>query len=371
MPQMRIALLAAALSTSCLAACSGGEGAADEGSVAGPVVHFVQVEAVTLETTRFADERTLVGETDPIRSAFVASEMPGRLVQLTGALGEQVTEGEVLVRVDASSGQSQIEQIRVQIAGIETEIERTERLMQRGLGTEATLDQLRNQRDVLNESISTIRTTVRSATTRAPITGIVTDRMAEPGEYAGPGAPLLRIVDISTIVVAVGVPEGEIGRIDVGQNVRIEIPAMNVTTAGTIHRIAPEANRTNRTFRTEIHIENSAGRLRAGLRATVTIPRADISEAVVVPADAIIQGLSGPEVAVVASGITSMRQVVTGPRRGSYIVATEGLAAGEQLVVRGHRNVVNGEHVEVTDLGACCSAQLAAYLQPAPDAVNE
>jgi membrane fusion protein (multidrug efflux system) len=364
MQQIRIAFLAAMATSVGLAACGGEESVATEGSAEAPVVHLMQIEAVTLETTSFSDERSLVGETDPIRSAYVASEMPGRLVELTGALGETVTAGDVLVRVDASSPQSQIDQIRVQIAGVETEIERNERLIERGLGTEATLDQLRNQRDVLNESISAIRTTVRAATTRAPITGIVTDRMAEPGE-------LLRIVDISTIVVAVGVPEGEIGRVDVGQTVTVAIPAMGMVTEGTIHRIAPEANRANRTFRTEVHVANEDGRLRAGLRATVTIPRANIPNAIVIPADAVIQGLNGPEVAIVENNITTIRPIVTGPRRGSYIVATEGLVVGERLVVRGQRNVVNGEHVGVTDLGACCSAQLAAYLQPAAAAANE
>jgi RND family efflux transporter MFP subunit len=346
-----------------LAGCAGpsadGEGSG-ETAAAPPAVHLLQVETVTLETTRFADERNLVGETEPVRAAFVSAEMPGRITTLVGERGARVNAGDTLLRVDAASQQAQIDQIEVQIAGIDTEIDRTERLMQRGLGTEATLDQLRNQRAVLEESISGIRTNLRSATVRAPISGIVTERMAEPGEIASPGVPLLRIVDISTIVVSVGLPEREIGNVDVGQQVRVEIPALGEAFTGSIHRIAAEGNRSNRTFTTEIHIANEAETLRAGLRAIVTIPRADIDDAIVVPQDAIIQGLQGPEAIVVNNDITELRQVATGPRRGGFLVVTEGLAAGDQLAVRGHRNVVNGEQVSVTNVGACCSEQLEA-----------
>ncbi len=351
-----------------LCAC-GAEQAAPAASAEGSeeAVLRPRLEVVTLEATSFDDEFVLVGETYPLRQALVTPELGGRITRFGLERSQHVTAGEVAMVVDTSQQAAQIAQIEAQIAGIETELERNERLMQRGLGTEATRDQLENQREVLEESIASIRTVTRTATTRVPIDGIVVETMVESGEFAAPGAPVARIVDLSKVIAVVGVPEREIGFVRRGLEVPVEFPSIGVSTTGIVVRMAAEGNPSNRTFATEVHVDNAAGLLRAGLRVRATFPRDHIDDALLVPRDAIIQGLVGPEAVVVRDGVVEVRTLTTGPGRAGYVVVTSGLAPGDRLAVRGHRDVVNGELVDTSELGACCGTQFHTVVD-GPDA---
>lgn len=339
------------------------EGSGSTGANADVALERVaNVEIVRVTTAPFSDYLELVGETDPVRSAFVSSELPGRIEELNLVEGERVESGATVLRVNTATQATQLDQIQTQRELVELEIDRNERLMERGLGNQATLDQLNNQLEQLDDAENSVRVGLRQATTRAPIAGIVVDRMAEPGELASPGVPVARIVDIDTIVVTIGVPEREIARLDEGMNVDVVFPASGEHRSGRVHRIAVEANRANRTFATEIHIENADHSIRAGMRARVQIPRESRSEAILIPRDAMIEGLNGPEVVVADGEFARVRNVVVGPGRAGFVVVDSGLTAGDRLVVRGHRTVVNGERVLVADLGSCCADQIARAL---------
>jgi membrane fusion protein (multidrug efflux system) len=330
---------------------------AAEGSGADQV-EAVLVEVATLEPTSFRELIDLVGETEPIRSAAVISETPGRITWLGFEEGDQVTEGQALVRLDTANQQVAAEQIEIQIAQLQSDLDRQQRLQQRGLGTPVAIEQIETQIAVLETQLRQNAVNTRQTRTTSPIAGTVVERTAEPGEYAAPGMALGRIIDVSTIVVRVGLPEREIGVVDEGMPVTVRIEADGSEHTGTLHRVGLEANRLNRTFPLEIRLDNPDGRLRSGMRATVLLPRSSISEAIVIPRDAVIQTLEGSLVYVEDDGLAHGRVVTTGPGRAGYVVVEQGLAATDRLIVRGHRHLVEGERVRVADTHSCCREQL-------------
>jgi membrane fusion protein, multidrug efflux system len=340
-----------------------GEGSSGEASAAPQrVIEPTLIETVQLGTTTFSESIELVGETEPLREANLSAEMPGRIIRLDVAEGQEVTAGQTVLRLDTSTQSASIGQIEAQLRQVEADIERNERLLERGIGTAATVEQLQTQRDVLNENIVQIRTGVRLGTTSSPITGLVVDTMAEEGEYASPGQPLARIIDISSLIVRVGLPEREITYVSEGMPITVRIEATGEVLEGRLTRIAAEANRNSRTFPLEITIDNNNRRLRAGMRASVLIPKRQIASAVVVPRDAILQGINAPEAYVYDGSGVEVRELALGPGRGGFVVVESGLNAGEAMVVRGHRGLVPGESVRANALGDCCAEQFAEFL---------
>lgn len=330
------------------------------------------VEAVTLDTTSFDEFIELVGETSAIRAASVTPATPGRILSLDLTEGEPVEEGTTVLRVDASVDAAQVDQLRAQLRAIETDIERAERLVSRGIGTRAELETLEAQRDVLEQSVRQVRTGIGLSTTRAPISGIVVDTYAEPGEYASPGQPVARILDLDTIVVEVGLPERDIVHVHEGMDVDVHVLATDQWRRGTLERIGEEANRSNRRFPLEVHVDNTDSDLRAGMRARVVIPRASYDGVVVVPRDAVLQGLDGEEVFVVATDdeagtVAERRRLHTRADRAGYVLVHDGVSAGEQLIVRGHRGVVNAEPIRVIDSGACCDERFTRQVAGTSD----
>lgn len=362
-PNWRGALLCVAL-VACAPPASedAGEGSGEAVEDERPIV-----EAVTLDTTQFEEFIELVGETSAVRAASVTPATPGRILSLDLVEGEPIEEGTTVLRVDASVDAAQVDQLRAQLRAVETEIERAERLVSRGIGTQAELDGLESQRDVLEQSIRQVRTGIGLSTTRAPISGIVVQTMAEPGEYASPGQPVARILDLDTIVVEVGLPERDIAYVREGMPVDVRIEATGRWLQGTLERIGEEANRSNRRFPLEIHLDNADGAIRAGMRARAVIPRASYDGVVVVPRDAVLQGLDGEEVFVVGedgSGetVAERRRLHTRADRAGYVLVHDGVSAGDRLVVRGHRGVVDTEPIRVIDAGVCCDERFSRQL---------
>jgi len=266
------------------------------------------------------------------------------------------------MRLNASQGRAAIDRLEVVVDQLETEIERTERLIERGLATQAQLDQLVAERSANREAIGEVRAGVRETNHRAPISGIVTDTFNEEGEFAGQGNAVARIIDIDTIVVEAGLPERDIEYVTEGQVVEVEIVATGAIRAGTITRIGLEANVRNRTFPLEIHIPNEEHSLRAGMRAKVILIKRSISGAVLIPRDAVVQSIEGPEVFLVTDSLAEARAIELGPSQGRYVVVNSGLAVGDELVVRGQRALIQGEELEVMRTTACCADQFEVYL---------
>lgn len=325
---------------------------------------ITSVETIRLTPGPFQEVLELVGETAPVRSAAVASEAPGRIIRLEVEVGDRVSRGDTLVRVDTSTQSAQVEQLRAQRRQAEVELERARALQQRGLGTQAQIDQFTSQIDILDESINQVRVGTRQAVTRAPIAGVITQKMVENGEYASPGSPLLRIADLSTISVHVGLPEREITAVREGMTVDVRVLATNTVHEGVLHRIGVEANPASRTFPLEVRIPNEDGALRGGMRATVIIEKNVINEAVIIPRDAVLQNLEGREVFIVRDGHARRQDVQVGAGRLGWVVALSGVQAGDELVVRGQRALVNGENVSTVLLGECCAAQLESATGP-------
>jgi membrane fusion protein (multidrug efflux system) len=376
MPFHRVALLSAATSLLVAAACMppaapAGEGTGGAGQGTGAAAVEVLIEVAELDTATFEEQIVLYGETEPVRSATVSAQIGGRIVDLAMVEGETVAEGDTVMRLNASQGRAQIDRLDVVVSQLETEISRTQALIDRGLATQSTLDALEAERDANREAIAEVRAGVRETTHRAPISGEVSEVHYEVGEFAGQGNAVARIVDLSTIVVRAGLPEREISYVSVGQTVEVLIEATGERVEGRIHRIGLEANPRNRTFPLEIHVENGDGSIRGGMRATVTLLKRRLDDAVIIPRDSVLRTVSGSEVFVTDGALATARDIELGPSQGRFVVATAGLAPGELLVVRGHRALVTGTHVNVSRQTACCGEQYGEYLHGDPVAPDD
>lgn len=328
------------------------------------------VETVVIERAPFREHILLTGETEPDRTAVLTSQVPGRIVALDVEEGEPVVEGARVLRIDTASAAAQRAQLETQAASLDRDIARARELQQRGIGTTQTVDTLETQRALVTDQLRSIDVAIAQGSMRAPIGGIVVQKLAEVGEFANPGVPLARIVDIDTIVVRVGLPEREITFVREGMDVEVTIEATGDSFVGTLARIGVEAHPASRTFPLEIRLANADRRLRAGMRATVVVPKRDFPNAVVIPRDAVLQGIDGAEVLVAEGGIVQQRTVTIGPGTGGFVVVESGLEGGEALVVRGHRLLVPGESVRTVDLGRCCGTQLQRYLSGGPSAID-
>ena len=179
---------------------------------------------------------------------------------------------------------------------------------------------------------------IRSRFTLAsPISGVIAELGVREGMTVAPGAPLFRLVDLSTVWVNAEVPEAQAGALRPGTPVSATVPAYpGQRFEGKVGAILPEVNAATRTLRARVEISNPGARLKPGMYATLTLLLPSLREAVLVPSEALIR-TGQRDVVVVALGDGRFRptQVEVGAEAGGRSEIRKGLEAGDKVVLSG------------------------------------
>lgn len=183
-------------------------------------------------------------------------------------------------------------------------------------------------------------------TLKAPFAGVVTQVFARPGDLATPRAPLIKLMDPTSMVVRAGLPESCAADIDTDTEVTVSLDAYpNQTFKAKIDRVYPRLEWESRTRIIEIKITDPV-QLIPRLFARVSVQGRVADDAVVVPDVAIITTPRGDKVVfVVSEGKASMRKVSLGLEQGQRIQIIDGVQAGEMVVVAGNLNLKDGVSV--------------------------
>lgn len=171
---------------------------------------------------------------------------------------------------------------------------------------------------------------------RAPITGIVIERLANPGTGVAPGKALLTVADTSSVWVYANVPEKDLSQVAVDMPVQVAVSGKGLT--GRVNFIDPRLNEDTRTARVRIELKDLKEQLETGSFADVTFKRThpDKRALAFVP-DGAIQDINGQSVVFVKknSGEFAMRKVEIGPRCCNLVPVYKGLTAGENVAEDG------------------------------------
>lgn len=263
---------------------------------------------------------------------------------------------------------SQVKSVSAQLTLAELELTRAQKLFEKGDVSRSTLDQRRSQRDALigqldearsnaavavrainsaETAVASAKAGVRTAQTQvdqarkavvdtviyAPISGYISERVADPGEYISPSTPNSKIASIvrtSPLRLRIDVPEQSIGKVAVGQGITLQTSAYpDRNFAGTVARVLPSLNVSARTLTVEAEVANSDGLLKPGQFAVVRITQSKPENAVMVPVAAIRTEGDINKIFVVMDGAVHERIIQTGLLENDLIQVKQGLAEGE------------------------------------------
>jgi multidrug efflux pump subunit AcrA (membrane-fusion protein) len=181
----------------------------------------------------------------------------------------------------------------------------------------------------------------------APIAGVVSDRPLFAGELAVPGMPLMTIMDISSVIARVSVPQAEAAYVKVGQSARI-VSMDGVETTGTVTTVSPAIDPQGTTLEVWVQAVNPGEKLRPGGTVHVTLTADTVRNAVLVPPAALLPSSEGGT-SVITVGpdmIAQEHKVQVGIRTKDKAQILEGLDAGTQVVVAGGLGLADGAKVK-------------------------
>jgi len=187
----------------------------------------------------------------------------------------------------------------------------------------------------------------------APFSGVVQERLMEPGELASPGMPVVRLVAAGGVKIEAGVPERYAGQVLGGATVRVT-PTGGEARGGRVSFVGLAVDPATRTYPIEAVVENEDGLLKPSMVVRLGVTRAVLSGVVAVPAEAVVRDERGTAVFVAgrdSSGaqVAVRRAVRVGPTSGGNVVIEAGIRTGDAVIVTGASGLTQGEPVRVTD----------------------
>lgn len=179
----------------------------------------------------------------------------------------------------------------------------------------------------------------------APFDGVVVAKLAEPGDLAAPGRPLLILEDGRRYEAEAAVDESQLENIRQGGRVTVRLPALGLDLEGTVTRRTASAEPSSRSFLVKAALPAHEG-LRSGMYARVLFPVGE-EEKMLIPASALVERgqLTGVYL-VDAQGLASFRLVRVGESVGGGLEILSGLEAGETLVLEPGGEMREGVRVE-------------------------
>jgi RND family efflux transporter MFP subunit len=336
--------LAGALAAGLLAAQGNAASGAPVPSRAEPTTPAARVELRTVEEFYAAD-----AVVEAVRQATVSAQIAGTIVHFYVDAGDRVKRGQVLARIDTRETDAQVAAGRAGVAQAEAaaeqarlNYERTQRLVAQNFVSQAALDKadadLKSALAALEaaRAASAQAVTARSfAEIRAPIDGVVSQRLMELGELAAPGKPVLALHDPSALRAVGSLPQFVLPQAAKVRNASVELPTTGRVVAATRVTVLPaaDARLLSTLIRADLPADVPAGVV-PGTAAKIRVP-IGAARKLVMPADALVRRGELTAVYVVGTqGTPQLRQVRVGPAyEGGVVEVLAGLAEGERVLL--------------------------------------
>jgi membrane fusion protein, multidrug efflux system len=317
-------------------------------------VRTVNVEVAAVVPQDFVHTVRIVGTVEADRDVVISAEEGGTVRQMLVRQGDRVRPGQPLFRLDAGVLQAQLEQAVSQALLAEETWERQRRLWEEDqIGTEMAYLQAKYNAQTARAQAQVLKERVDRTTIRAPIAGILEERLVEVGAMVSPGTPVARILDVDRVKVVGGVPERYGGQVRRGGEVTVTLEPVAGEFVGEIDHVGAAVDRSSRTFTIEVEVPNAGHALKPGMVANVEIARERRAESLVVPRHAVLRLEGGYSVFVAVPYGTGWRAesrpVVPGAAHGGGVVIEQGLAVGERVVVVGQQRVAHGDALILTN----------------------
>lgn len=343
----------------------------------------VTVAVMEARKGKLRDVLLLTGALKPKEQVDVTAKVTGRLEKLHFQIGDPIREGALIAELDDDEIQQQVNRAQASIAvaralmqqraaeqeNTKAELSRSQQLLDDGLISPQDFASARTQLEVVDAQVEFARAQtgqteaelrelkIRAEQTKiyAPMSGFVATRFVDQGALISPSTPLLRIVNLSTMVTLANVPERNIGRLNVGNPAEIEVDAMpGEVLIGRVARIAPVLDAATRTALVEIDVPNAGSRLKAEMFVRIRLDTGALRDAVLIPREGLVYRGTQPGVYIVEGDRPVFRAIETGLTREDSVEVLANLAPGVKIVGRGATILEDGDRIK--DAGAAAEA---------------
>ncbi len=317
------------------------------------------VTSATVQRTDWVASRTAIGTLVAARGVTLGSELPGLVKEITFDSGADVKKGALLVRLDTSAEEAQLQAAEADAALANVNLDRARALRKAESMAPADLDAAEARAKQAAATVANLRAVIAKKSIRAPFDGRLSIRQVELGQVLSAGAPIATLQSVTPIHSDFWLPQQALADLRPGQAVQLRTDTFpGAVWKGQITAINPEVDAATRNVKVRATFPNGDGRLRPGMFANVDVLSPDTHQVTFIPVTSVLYAPYGDSVYLIEKArdpagqekLTVRQQFVRlGERRGDFVAVTSGLEPGQTVVSSGAFKLRNGMTVMVND----------------------
>jgi RND family efflux transporter MFP subunit len=323
------------------------------------------VRTITIEEQESGETISLTGQISAQEEVNLAFRVTGRMIERNANVGDRVTPGQVVARLESVTARNAMAAARADLAGFEAgladarlEFDRQRRLFEQRVAARAVFERATKARDAAQARVAAARAQLDTAREQLTFTDLVADaagsvtaRGAEPGEVVAAGQMVLRVARKGGRDAVFDVPARVIEAargLDPEVTVTLTSNA-TVQTVGRAREISPQADPVTRTFEVKVGLTDLPDAMRLGSTVTGTI-RLGSGTAITVPASALTSANGSPAVWIVDpnDNTVSLQNIEVESFGVAEVTVAEGLAPDDIVVIAGAQALRPGQKVRLS-----------------------
>jgi RND family efflux transporter MFP subunit len=310
----------------------------------------IEVKVMTVNQTEMSARQSFSGTVEEENGSALSFAIPGTVKSVAVSEGQKVHAGQLIAVLDDATFQSSLSMAK---ATLDQAVDAYNRLKQlhensslpeiQWVEAESKLKQAQSAYDISKKNVTDTRL-------YAPFSGYISEKNVEVGNNVMPGSPVVKLVTVDKVKVSISVPEIEISRVNVGDQIEITVPALNNQTfTGHIQEKGVAANSISRSYQVKAEINNPTNALLPGMLCTLYLLNSDVVEPVIMLPRSVVQLNSDNRNFVWVNDSTKAvrRYVTLGEFVDDKVAITSGLADGDQVVIEGQQKISDNMSITV------------------------
>ena len=310
----------------------------------------IVVEASKVQVVNLPQAITAVGSLRSDETIIVRPEIAGRVSRIQFREGERVAKDTVLVKLDDSVQQADLERARANLKLSKTKHERAIDLRDKGFLSSQALDESENNLRVAQADAELMEARSSKTTIRAPFAGTIGLRQVSIGDYVKEGQDIVNLESLDSLKVDFRVPELALSQVRDGQTLQITLDAMpDRAYDGRVVAINPLIDANGRAIVIRAQVPNVDGKLRPGMFARVRLFTSGMKDTLVVPEESLFPVGDDKYVYKVVDNKATRQKIEIGARRDGKVEVLNGLAPTDVVVTAGALKLREGVAVQLAN----------------------
>jgi membrane fusion protein (multidrug efflux system) len=307
--------------------------------------HLVAIEQLSLKTLGLSHQRN--GTLKARQSVRIFNQEEGRITKLPHYEGDRVEQGAILVRLEEDLLMAELAKATATSRQMQINLQRLEKLAKRNAVSDDELARARTDLNVAEAEQRLLQTRLGYTRISAPFSGVVSQRLAEPGDVVPRHTHLMTLIDPNSLITRILVSDLLLPQLKLEDQVSVKIDGLGSSAyPGRIIRIHPELDEKTRMGIVEVTLDPVPPGARPGQFCRITIDSAN-QPRLTIPFNALQRDSKGEYVYLLEEDQTTSRRAVTsGLRIADRLEILSGLKPGEQIVTRGFLGLKTGTKVD-------------------------